>query len=114
GDLNFTGHQGGALLAIDSFKDTVILPADRLQALQAINIDYSVTKSQILSWLSNKFSQYPQFAEGTLQLLSGKRLKKNVYLDVIFWNYRELGGKINSNSRDGSLDTKILKKAILE
>ncbi|MEH2453193.1 hypothetical protein [Nostoc sp.] len=85
-----------------------------LQALQAINIDYSLTEFQILDWLGNSYSLYPQFAKGILKFLDTQQLKNKVYLDVIFYNYKELGGKVVSNSLDGSLDSEILKKAIVE
>lgn len=85
-----------------------------LEALQVVNIDYSLSKSQILDWLGNPYSQYPQFTKGTLKLLGSQRLKNKVYLDVIFYNYKELGGKVVYNSLDGSLDLEILKKAIVE
>ena len=100
-----------------AFNEDVAPPSTAqglLQALQAINIDYSVTESQILDWLGNSYSLYPQFAKGILKLFDGVRLKNKVYLDVIFYNYEELGGKVVFNSLDGSLDLNILKKAIVE
>jgi hypothetical protein len=82
------------------------------QDLDAVNIDFSDPKE--LDHLSNPFSKYPQFATGCLKLLSEQRLKKKVYFDVIFWNYtEELGGKINSDSPDGDINTNILKTAIV-
>lgn len=100
-----------------AFNEGVVPPSTAqglLQALQAINIDYSVAESQILDWLGNPYSLYPQFAKGILKLLDIQQLNNKVYLDVIFYNYKELGGKVVSNSLDGSLDLEILKKAIVE
>ncbi|MBD2434325.1 MULTISPECIES: hypothetical protein [Fischerella] len=82
------------------------------QALDTVNIDFSEPK--LRDFLGNSFSNYPQFAEGCLKLLNNQRLKKKVYFDVIFWNYtKELGGKVNSDSPDGDLNTNILKAAML-
>lgn len=82
------------------------------QDLEAINIDFSDPKA--FDHLSNPFSNYPQFATGCLKLLGEQRLKRKVYFDVIFWNYtEELGGKINSDSPDGDINTNILKAAMI-
>lgn len=97
-----------------SSPPTVSLSAQRLaQVLDSVNIDFSEPK--LRSQLNNPYSKYPQFAEGCLKLLDNQRLKKKAYFDVIFWNYTEvLKGRVTSNSPDGSLDTKILKNAIVE
>jgi hypothetical protein len=84
-----------------------------VQRLNAVNIDFSVAKLQ--AQLSNPSSQYPQFAEGCLKLLSNERLKNKAYFDVIFWNYTdELKGKVNSDAPDGDLNTTTLKAAMVE
>jgi hypothetical protein len=81
------------------------------QALDAVNIDFSDPVLQ--EQLNNPSSQYPQFAEGCLKLLSNQRLKNKVYFDVIFWNYtEELKGKVTSDSPNGDLNTNILKAAM--
>jgi len=82
------------------------------QSLDSVNIDFS--NSALAQQLSNPFSKYPQFAEGCLQLLDNQRLRKEVYFDVIFWNYtEELEGTINSDSPDGNLDESLLKTAMV-
>ena len=116
-DFTNTINKALSTLSYTSLTRNVVTPSTSeglLQALQAINIDYSVTESQILDWLGNPYSLYPQFAKGTLKLFDGLRLKNKVYLDVIFYNYKKLGGKVVFNSLDGSLDLNILKKAIVE
>jgi hypothetical protein len=83
------------------------------QSLASVNIDFS--DATLRDELDNSFSPYRQFAEGCLKLLDYQRLKKKVYLDVIFWNYtKELGGKIEADSDDGDLDEETLKAAILQ
>lgn len=88
-------------------------PPQRLaQALDAVNIDFSDSKER--DHLGNRFSKYPQFAEGCLKLLNNQQLKKKVHFDVIFWNYtEELGGKVTSDSPDGDLNTNILKDSMI-
>lgn len=82
------------------------------QDLATVNIDFSDAKER--DYLSNRFSKYPQFAVGCLNLLSNQRLKHKAYFDVVFWNYtEELGGKVNSDSPDGDIDTNILKAAMV-
>jgi hypothetical protein len=82
------------------------------QALDGANIDFSKPESR--AELANSFSKYPQFAQGCLKLLNGKKLNKKVYFDVIFWNYsEELKASINADSPDGDLNPSALKAAIL-
>ena len=82
------------------------------QALVGVNIDFSDPK--LSAQLANSFSKYPQFAEGSLKLLSNKRLRRNVYFDVIFWNYtKELNGNLDIDSPDGDLNTNTLKAAMV-
>lgn len=82
------------------------------QALVAVNIDFSDPK--LRAQLANSFSKYPQFAEGSLKLLSNKRLRRKVYFDVIFWNYTEASnGSVNPDSPDGDLNTNTLKAAMV-
>lgn len=94
-------------------SQSIPISARRLeQSLASVNIDFS--EATLRDQLDNSFSQYPQFAEGCLKLLDYHRLKKKVYFDVIFWNYKELGGTIETDSNNGNLDEEILKAAILE
>jgi len=82
------------------------------QDLQAVNISFS--DPDLRNQLNNPYSKYPQFANGCLKLLEDRRLKQELFFDVIFWNYtQELGGKLNRDSPDGNLDTGILKKAMV-
>lgn len=92
---------------------TTPISARRLeQSLDSVNIGFS--NPALAEQLGNSFSEYPQFAEGCLRLLDNQRLRKEVYFDVIFWNYtEELGGTINSDSPDGNLDESILKIAMV-
>jgi uncharacterized caspase-like protein len=94
-------------------NSTTQSPAEKLlKELEAVNFDYS-EPSQIYQ-LGNPSSLYPQFARGCLNFLGDRRLKKKADFLVVFWNYTEkLKGKINSNSDDGSLDTKKLKRAMI-
>ena len=82
------------------------------QDLQAVNISFSAR--ELRNQLNNSYSQYPQFANGCLKLLENRRLKQELFFDMIFWNYtQELGGKPNPNSPDGNLDAGILKAAMV-
>ena len=83
-----------------------------VQALEAVNIDFSNEK--LRNELGNRYSRYPQFATGCLNLLDSQRLKNKTYFDVIISDYQDLGGAITFNSPDGNLDQKILKDAMVK
>jgi uncharacterized caspase-like protein len=83
-----------------------------LQELEAVNIFYSEPTK--INELDNPDSNYPEFAEGCLNLLGDKRLKKKTDFLVIYWDYtQELKGKVDLDSLDGNLDTKKLKAAMV-
>lgn len=82
------------------------------QDLQAVNISFSAR--QLRNQLDNSYSLYPQFANGCLKFIKNRRLKQELFFDMIFWNYtRELGGKLNPDSPDGNLEPAILKAAMV-
>jgi hypothetical protein len=80
--------------------------------LGAVGIDFSVSEASIRDWLNNSFTPYPAFAATLLKQLSGKRLRKPVYLDVIAWNYEHAPGG-SSPSSDAEVNLALLKAAIV-
>ena len=64
------------------------VPQTLLLALSAANINYSVSKAQIVSWLGTPGTEYPQIAASCLTLLPDQRLKNEVALDVIVYDYK--------------------------
>jgi hypothetical protein len=87
-------------------------PVDTLSKLGAVGIDFSVSEASIRDWLNNSFTPYPAFAATLLKQLSGKRLRKPVYLDVIAWNYEHAPGGSSPRS-EAEVNLALLKAAIV-
>ena len=65
----------------------------QLQALQNINIDFSVSRADLLDWLNNpQYTPYPAIAGALINLIGQHKLLKPVYIDVIVDNYTNAAG----------------------
>ncbi|WRZ87940.1 hypothetical protein OHB54_01965 [Streptomyces sp. NBC_01007] len=89
-----------------------IEPADVVQALAAMGVDFSVPEADLLDWLGNPdFTPYPAIAQVLLGW--GRRLKAPVFLDVIVWKYEHTPG-VTSPRAVADVRPAILKAAVLE
>lgn len=69
-----------------------------LEALAALNIDYSVDGDELLSWLADPvYTPYPSLLEALIALIRPGRLRRPVYIDVIRWWYED--GRHNPSPR---------------
>ena len=82
-----------------------------IAALGRMGVDFSVPEVDLRDWLANPhFTPYPAISHALLLL--GRRLKAQVFLDVIVWNYEHTPGVASPrNVADVKLD--VLKAAIL-
>lgn len=85
-----------------------------LGALAAVGIDFSVTEADIADWLTNReFTPYPALADALLTRLSGNRLRRPVFLDVIAFNYEHAPG-VPSPRAVEQVRIGVLEAAVLE
>ena len=82
--------------------------------LENAGVDTSLRREEIVDFLGNDFSGYIQFSEGLLTVMEGRRLRRPVFIDVVFFNYgEEEGGVVHLDSPDGALDAAKVRKALL-
>jgi hypothetical protein len=85
-----------------------------LGALATVGIDFSVPEADITDWLTNReFTPYPALAEALLTRLSGNRLRRPVFLDVIAFNYEHAPG-VPSPRAVEQVRVGVLEAAVLE
>jgi hypothetical protein len=85
-----------------------------LGALAAVGIDFSVPEADITAWLANSdYTPYPALAEALLTRLSGNRLRRPVFLDVIAFNYEHAAG-VPSQRTAEQVRAGVLEAAVLE
>jgi hypothetical protein len=85
-----------------------------LGALAAVGIDFSVPEADITNWLTNReFTPYPALAEALLTQLSGNRLRRPVFLDVIAFNYEHTPGVLSPRAVE-EVRVGVLEAAVLE
>jgi hypothetical protein len=85
-----------------------------LDRLAAASIDFSVAEADITDWLNNpEYTPYPALAEALLGLLGGKSLRRQVYMDVIVFNYEHSPGN-PSPRRVEDVDSGVLEAAVVE
>ncbi|TRW86253.1 hypothetical protein FK535_07255 [Mycolicibacterium sp. 018/SC-01/001] len=85
-----------------------------LAALDAVGVDFSVPRSDLLEWLNDpEFTEYPAFAAALLQLLGSRPLQRHVYIDVVVGFYEQLPGA-STPHRVEDVSTDSLKSAILD
>lgn len=87
-------------------------PTEMVKSLGALGVDFSVSESDLVDWLGNpEFTPYPAIAEALLALLSGVRLARPVYIDVIVSNYED---RTTSPRKVGDVVVDTLKSSIVE
>jgi hypothetical protein len=87
---------------------------DILLALGWVRVTFSVPEVDLRSWLANsEFTPYPSISSVLLELLSGHRLKRELDLDVIVFNYEHSPG-VQSRRRVADVDRQRLSAAVLE
>lgn len=92
-----------------------VLPTPTLLgALAVVGIDFSVPDADITEWLSNReFTPYPALAEALLTRLSGNRLRRPVFLDVIAFNYEHTSEVLSPRAVE-QVRVGVLEAAVLE
>ncbi|MBF6339728.1 hypothetical protein IU450_28115 [Nocardia abscessus] len=84
-----------------------------LTRLANVGVDFSVQRSDLISWLGNPdFTPFPAIAAAVMNLLSPKPLRRPVYLDVVVFNYEQRSG--SSPRRVEDIDQSMLMAAVLE
>ncbi|MFV8050930.1 hypothetical protein [Mycobacterium sp. 48b] len=82
--------------------------------LDALGVDFSVPATDLADWLQNpEFTPYPAISEALQKLLSGKHLRKPVYLDVIAFNYESTPG-VPSPRRVQDVRMPVLEAAVVQ
>lgn len=65
----------------------------KLAALSAVGIDFSVDETELKSWLDTPdFTPYPAISDALLDLTRSRGLRCPVYLDVVVFNYESTSG----------------------
>lgn len=101
------------LVGVMSLRLDVPQSQSRLAQLREAGIDFSVQEPELLDWLGNEHSEYMQFSAGLVYLLEGRKLKRPVYVDVVFHDYGQLGGKVEIAIPEGNLDAEKVRSAIV-
>lgn len=87
---------------------------DMLAALWSVRIDFSVPEGDLRSWLENpEYTAYPAIANALLRLLRNSPLRREVYIDVIAYNY-EHTPDTQSPRKVEDVNTTLLQAAIIE
>jgi hypothetical protein len=87
---------------------------DKIQALLRHNIDFSVSESDLREWLNNPTdTPYPAISKALSNLLSSKKLRRPVFLDVIVFNY-EHSPNVSSPREVDNVDLTLLKASVLQ
>ena len=89
-------------------------PEAVVDRLDALGVDFSVPGGDLADWLQNpEFTPYPAISEALQKLLSGKHLRKPVYLDVIVFNYESTPG-VPSPRRVQDVRMPVLEAAVVQ
>lgn len=87
---------------------------DTLVDLLNVGIGHSVSESSIRSWLANpEFTPYPAIAAGLLDLLRGKRLRRELPIDALLFTYEEQLG-MPSPRKVEDVNMGVLADAIIQ
>ncbi len=87
---------------------------DMLAALRSVRIDFSVPEGEVRNWLGNpEFTPYPAIANALLRLLHNRPLRREVFIDVIAFNYEHTPG-IQSPRKVEDVNVTVLQAAIIE
>jgi hypothetical protein len=83
-----------------------------LSNLKAVNINYSVTESTIIEWLSDSDHRYLNVAQECLQALQNQRLKgEGADLDKIYYYYLQILG-VKKLQQNPKIDQEKLKESL--
>lgn len=83
-----------------------------LSNLKAVNINYSVTQSTIIEWLSDSDHRYLNVAQECLQVLQNQRLKgEGADLDKIYYYYLQILG-VEELQQNPKIDQEKLKESL--
>jgi hypothetical protein len=89
-------------------------PEATIQALNDVGVDFSVSKTSLLSFLRNaEFTPFPAIADALLKRLNGRKLRQPVFIDVIVFNYEHTPG-VESPRLLEDVDTAVLEAAVVE
>lgn len=87
---------------------------DAIVSLRYAGVTYSVQEADLRDWLSSPdHTPYPAVSSVMLELLSGRRLRQELDIDVIVYNYEHAPGAI-SPRRPEEVDRQRLSAAVLE
>lgn len=85
-----------------------------IRDLDTVGVDFSIPELALISFLRNaEFTPYPALAAALLKLLSGRMLRRSVFIDVIVFNYEHSPGN-PSPRRLEDVSFAVLQAAILE
>jgi hypothetical protein len=88
-------------------------PAATIASLGRAGVDFSVPVADLTDWLSNpEFTPYPALAHSLLKLLTGRRLQRPVFIDVIAFDYENTPG-VASPRKDQDVRTDVLEAAVV-
>ena len=88
-------------------------PTDLFEALKAINVDYSVSESDLKEWLADPIdTPYPALANGLLAILWPRRLARPVQVDVVNGFYDLVPGT-SSPRVLADIDLRDLRSAVV-
>ncbi|MCV7256798.1 hypothetical protein H7J86_31940 [Mycobacterium hackensackense] len=88
--------------------------SDILTDLRNIGISYTVSEVAIRSWLDNPtFTPYPSIAAALLQLLRGRRLRREIPIDELRQIYEE-GRRMPSPRKPEDVNLSVLTEAIVD
>jgi hypothetical protein len=91
----------------------VLTERDIVGRLLALGVDFSVPEADLRGWLVNNFTPYPAISGALFELLGQRGLKKQVYIDVISFNYEHAPGATSPRAV-ADVDKERLKAAIVE
>jgi hypothetical protein len=90
-----------------------VIVNDTLHALAGAGVDFSVPEKDLREWLANpEFTPYPAISAVLLQTLAGHKLKRNVHIDVLVFNYEHSPGEPSPRTT-GEVDVDLLKACVL-
>ncbi|MBP0632920.1 hypothetical protein [Cupriavidus sp. AcVe19-1a] len=107
----------GPIAVVGEILGTVQQPLiveDILHALAGVGVKFSVPEADLRDWLANpEFTPYPSISSVLLETLAGHKLKRDIDLDVVVFNYEHSPGEPSPRKIE-EVDVSVLKAAILE
>ncbi len=88
--------------------------ADPFAVMIAMGIDFSVTESDLRSWMADPVNTpYPAITAALFVLFAGRRLRRPIFIDVIAFNYETAPG-VTSPRSSADVSRPLLERAIIE